>query len=96
MNNIMQFIIFWSERKHYIGWARKVSPQYSTHKFVKYWPIFKILCNKYPTSPYSCCKNDVTKRRNGNDNNTGNRVYGDSIRLYCEHNTGKILLSTCL
>ena len=25
------------------GWAKKVNPKCSTHNFVKYWPIFKIL-----------------------------------------------------
>ena len=25
------------------GWAKKVNPKCSTHNFVKYWPILKIL-----------------------------------------------------
>jgi len=31
-------------RKRYTGWAKKkVNPKCSTHNFVKYWPILKIL-----------------------------------------------------
>ena len=34
-------------RSVYAGWAKKVNPKCSTHNFVKYWPILKILslCN---------------------------------------------------
>jgi len=30
-------------RIHYTEWAKKVNPKCSTHNFVKYWPILKIL-----------------------------------------------------
>jgi len=32
-----------ARRDAHTGWAKKVNPKRSTHKFVKYWPILKIL-----------------------------------------------------
>jgi len=37
------FVLPYGEIKVYTGWAKKVNPKCSTHNFVKYWPILKIL-----------------------------------------------------
>ena len=73
LKNIRYISILWNEIVTdftdklvlwYTGWAKKVNPKYSTHNFVKYWPILKILsalqspenlqCSSHSATPQMC------------------------------------------